>query len=194
MQEVSGEEFLHWVASHRIGIDPRYPDSGCLSLLPPTDHARFWVVPGDPARWPHLAAALLGGLDEWETGLLWPRLGHWPQFGSSRSRNERVRDVVLRGAGIPEGWSGAIRFWRDEEDTLVAVLFAFMAFGWCSKDDLFFVPDHARQLIQTDHHDAVHAECCSEERIRALVAHMAAKGYELPTEPPDETFKRPAWM
>lgn len=27
-----------------------------------------------------------------------------------------------------------------------------------------------------------------------LVAHMAVEGYALPSEPPDRTFKRPAWM
>jgi hypothetical protein len=74
------------------------------------------------------------------------------------------------------------------------VLFAFMAFGWCVDDDLFFIPDHAGQLLQTDHHDVIHAECRSEERVLALVAHMAAEDYELPAEPPDWTFRRPDWM
>jgi hypothetical protein len=194
MQAVSGEEFVRWTAGRGIGVDPRYPDSGCLILLPRADHARFWVVPADPAAWPDFVASLLGGLDEWTTGLLWRRSGGWPQFGQSRSYNEGVRDVILRGAGIPDGWPGAVRFNRGEEDALVAVLFVSMAFGWCVDDDLFFVPDHARQLVQTDHHDVVHAECGSEERVRELVAHMAAEGYELPAEPPDETFKRPAWM
>jgi hypothetical protein len=194
MQTVSGEEFWWWAAGHGIGVDPRYPDSGCLSLLPPTDHARFWVVPPDPATWPHFVASLLGGLDEWATGLLFPRSGRWPQFGRSRSYKEGVRDVVLRGAGIPDGWSGAIRFERDDEAALVAVLFAYLAFGWCADDDLFFVPDHGRQLLQTDHHDVIHTKCASEERVLELVAHMAAEGHELPAEPPDWTFKRPAWM
>jgi hypothetical protein len=105
-----------------------------------------------------------------------------------------VREVVLRGAGIPDGWAGAVRVDRAEEPAVVAVLFAAMAFGWCGADDLFFVPDHARQVIRTDHHDVLHAQCASEGRMGALVGHTAAAGYELPTEPPDWTFKRPAWM
>src|SRR5262249_44730673 len=132
--------------------------------------------------------------DEWSTGLLWPRSGAWPDPSQSRSLNDRVRDVVLRGAGIPGGWSGAIRFHQDEEETLAAVLFAYLTFGWCVDDDLFFVPDHGRQLVQTDHHDVIHAECSSEDRVLRLVEVMAEAGYELPTEPPDWTFKRPAWM
>ena len=33
------------------------------------------------------------------------------------------------------------------------MLFAYLAFGWCVDDDLFFVPDHGRQLLHADHHD-----------------------------------------
>ena len=194
MQAASGEEFQGWLAIHGIGVDLCYPDSGCLCLLPPAGHARFWIVPADPVTWPHFIASLLGGLDEWATGLLWPRSGSWPKSMQSQSNNERVRDVMLRGAGIPDGWSGAVWFDRDEQDVLVAVLFAFVAFGWCVSDDLFFLPDHARQLLQTDHHDVIHVECRSEDRTQELVAHMAAEGYKLPDEPPDWTFKRPAWM
>ena len=192
MRAVSGEEFLRWAAGAGVGFDPRYPDY--LTILPPADHARFWVVPADPATWPHFITGLLGGLDWWAAGYIWPRAGTWPAAARSESPNERVRDVVLRGAGIPDGWAGAIRFDRAEEGAVVAVLFAAMAFGWHGADDLFFVPDHARQLVRTDHHDVLHAECASEGRVEELVGHMAAAGYELPTEPPDWTFKRPAWM
>jgi hypothetical protein len=79
-----------------------------------------------------------------------------------------VRDVLLRGAGIPGGWVGAVRFDRGEEDALVAVLYASLAFGWCVDDDLFFIPEHGRQLLQTDHHDVIHVECSSEERVAEL--------------------------
>jgi hypothetical protein len=101
---------------------------------------------------------------------------------------------VLQGARIPDAWAGAVQFDRDDEDALLAVLFAYLAFGWCVDDDLFFIPDHGRQLLQTDHHDVIHVECGSEERVQTLVGHMAKAGYELPSEPPDWTFKRPNWM
>ena len=60
MNAISDEEFFRWATDHGIGIDPNYPDSGCLSLLPPTDYDRFWVVPTDPAMLPHFVATLLG--------------------------------------------------------------------------------------------------------------------------------------
>jgi hypothetical protein len=192
MEAVPGEEFLRWAAGVGIDFDPRYPDTLCL--VPPRDHARFWALPGDPATWPHFVGSLLEGLDEWGAGFLWPRPGRWPQGRKSRSRKEGVRDVVLRGAGVPDGWAGPVRYRREEEEAVIAVLFAYLAFGWCGDDDLFFIPDHGRQLLQTDHHDVIHVECATEERVQELVSHMAGEGYLLPTELPDPTFKRPAWM
>jgi hypothetical protein len=172
----------------------RYPDSGRLVLLPTTEHTRFWVVPDVPHAWPHFLASLLEGLDDWAMGFLWLMSGKWPQSGPSQSHNQGLRDIILRGAGSPVGCRGAIRFDRNEEKSLVAVLFASMAFGGCVDDDLSFTPDHAQQLVQTSHHDVVHAVCRFEARVRKLVAWMSGAGYELAAEPPDWTFKRPAWM
>jgi hypothetical protein len=86
------------------------------------------------------------------------------------------------------------RYERHEENKLIATLFTFMAFGWCVDDDLFFIPDHARQILQTDHHDVIHVICQSEKRVKELVQQMTTEGYALPTELPDWTFKRPVWM
>ena len=35
METVQGEDFLRWAAGAGIGFDPRYPESRCLTLLPP---------------------------------------------------------------------------------------------------------------------------------------------------------------
>ena len=66
-------------------------------------------------------------------------------------------------------------------------------FGWSVPDDLFVVPDHGRQLLQTDHHDVVHVDFAEEGMVEPFVRHTAEE-YPLPTEPPDWTFKRPDWM
>src|SRR5438093_513716 len=107
MKPVPADEFLKWAADGGVGFDPRYPNSGSLGFLPPSDCTRFWVLPGDPATWPHFAASLLKGMDSWTSGYLWPRAGCWPTAAKSSRRNDRIRDVVLRGAGIPDGWEGA---------------------------------------------------------------------------------------
>lgn len=102
--------------------------------------------------------------------------------------------MLLRGAAIPSAWVGAVRYPRDETDALLAVLFAYLALAWSVDDDLFFIPDHGSQLLRTDHHGVIHVECSSQEQLRQLVAMMAGAGYNLPDEPPDGTFRRPAWM
>lgn len=194
MKAVNREDFLRWAATVGVGFDPLYPDARRLCLLTSREQARFWVRPPDPATWPHFVASLLAGLDEWDSGLLWPHSGSWPSPQQSQLYNEGVRHVLLKGAGIPPGWAGAVRFGREEEGALVAVLYAYLAFGWCVDDDLFFIPAHGRQLLQTDHHDVVYVECLSEERVQSLVEHMAQTGYPLPSQPPDWTFKWPSWM
>ncbi len=195
MQLVKEEDFLTWASGLGLGFDPRYPGARSFGFVPPRDGcARFWMLSGDPATWPEFVASFFGGLDQWSMGFLWPRSGRWPSAAQSTLLNERVCAVIRRGAGIPEGWPGALRFEQGEQDTIIAVLFAHLVFGWCVDDDLYFVPDHGRQSIQTDHHDVVHVECATEARVREFVAHMAKAGYALPTEPPDETFKRQSWM
>jgi hypothetical protein len=101
---------------------------------------------------------------------------------------------MLRGAGVPAGWDGALRFPYREGAAVATIVFAYQLFGWCVDHDVILIPDHGRQLLQTDHHGVIHVECRTEPRILQFVDHMAAEGYDLPTRLPDPTFKRPAWM
>jgi hypothetical protein len=194
MKTVSSDDFLFWAKGAGVAFDPRYPESGCLTLLPPRNHARFWVIPGDLRELPCFIGSFLAGIDKWSSGFIWPRAGHWPAYGEIGADGEGIRQVVLQGAGVPAGWKGALRFDHADTPAVTAILFIYLAFGWCVDDDLFVIPDHARQILQTDHHDVQHVECQSEERIRAFVDHMAGEGYELPVAPPDGTFRQPAWM
>jgi hypothetical protein len=191
---VSADDFLAWAAGADIGFDPRYPGTDCLSLLQYREPSRFWVLPDHPYSIPHLVEAVLDGLDRWEAGYLWPRIGKWPTWADPGLPNERVRDVVWRGLGMPDGWAGAAHVGHDECPTVVAALFASLALGGDSCSDLYFVPDHGRQILWAGHHDAIHVECADEARILELVGHMEGAGFALPTEPPDATFGWPAWM
>lgn len=193
-EAVSADEFLAWAAAAGIGFDPRYPGTDCLRLLPPRDWSRFWELPYHPRSIPSLVDAVLEGLDRWEAGYLWPRIGRWPTWTSSGLANEQVRDVFWRGLGMPGGWTGAARVSRDERPAIIAALVASLALGGDSCSDLFFVPDHGRQIVLAGHHDVIYVECAEEARILKLVRHMDRVGFALPTEPPDATFKWPAWM
>jgi len=194
MEAIPRKAFFTWASRAGIGINPRYPASGFISLIPSRRHARFWELPADSVRWPHFVATMVAGLDEWKTAYLWPRSGGWPAAPEEWSHNEAARDVLLHSIGIPRGWAGAVRLIRGEQDKLLAVLTTYCTFGGCVDDDLFFVPDHGKQLLHSDHHDAIHVECASKKRLLQLVKHMAEAGFDLPTELPDPTFKRPAWM
>jgi hypothetical protein len=189
-EAISRDDFLAWAAAAGIGFDPRYPGTDCLCLLPPREWSRFWVLSDHPYSIPHLVEAVLGGLDRWAAGYLWPRIGRWPTWADPGFPNERVRDVVWRGLGMPDAWVGAARVDHDACPNVVAAL----ALGGDSCSDFYFVPDHGRQIVWAGHHDAIHVTCPDEARILELVRHMEGAGYTLPTEPPDATFKWPAWM
>src|SRR5262249_42430899 len=134
MKTVPAEEFLLWAAEKGIRVD----ETKLLSMRAPREYSRFWVLPHDPTVWPYFIATSLAGLDEWNTGLLWPRSGRWGEVGQFPPENEAVRDIVLRGVGVPNGFGGAIRFAEDEKDALISILFVSLLFGWCVDDDLFF--------------------------------------------------------
>lgn len=191
---MSAGKFLAWAAEVGIGFDPRYPGTNCLSILSARDSLRFWMAPDHPYSIPHFIGAILDGLDNWETAYLWPRIGRWTTAGDMQLPNEVVRDVIWRGAGLPAEWDGAVRVGRDERPAIVAALFASLALGGDGCSDLFFVPDHGRQIVMVGHHDAVDVECKDETRVLELVRHLAEAGYTLPTEPPDATFKWQPWM
>src|SRR5260370_40365429 len=111
MKMVPGQELFRWIAKTGIPFDKT--DPGFLTLMPTRTFARFWVLHTDPTVWPFFIATLLAGLDNWAAGYLWPRSGCSPEYGESRSNNEGVRDVVLRGAAVPSGFTGGIGFERD---------------------------------------------------------------------------------
>jgi hypothetical protein len=184
MQAVSSDEFLKWTATHGITFDERYPGARSLGFAPLRDHSRFWTLPADPASLPHFIASIVGGLDQWSWGLLWPRGGVWPAGAAPAAWDESVRAIVLRGINVPEGWPGAIRFDRDECAEIDALMFTFLIFGWCVDDDLYFIPENGRQLVMTDHHGVIHVECKEQDRIDNFAQHMSSSGYELPTELP----------
>lgn len=192
MQPVSAEAFHTWAAGSGVGRHAVYPADLCFPSG--TEHARFWVLPGDQHTWPHFIAAFLGGLDPWNWGCLWPRAGRWPVPHEPPQRNERVRRVLLPDLVPLAGQSLALRFEASELDQLTACLFGFLAFAAQGADDLYFIPEHGQQIIQTDHHEVVHVACREEPRIGQLVSHMSRQGYDLPTEPPDWTFRWPTWL
>ncbi|HET6251536.1 MAG TPA: hypothetical protein VFE47_27880 [Tepidisphaeraceae bacterium] len=192
MELISPEDFFEWIQCNGIGYSEEYPDYLQYRCIP--IYSRFWQTPGNAGNLPHFIDRMLLSLSPWETCTLWPLAGRWPQVGPQLRIDDRVRDVVVRGAGIIPGFAGAVRFAGDEREKLVSVIFAQLMFGWSAPDDIVIVAGHCRQFLQTDHHHMMHATFSSEDQIQPYIAHMAAVGYDLPETVPDWTFIKPAWM
>jgi len=194
MELISIDDFLEWARALGISTDARYTEPRCLAYFPYQDHSRFWKIPDRSAGIPAFLNHLLDALERWSHIRLWPRGGKWPEVSDEPSINDLVRGTILGAAGVPSGHEGAAEFDSDERAKVLTAIFAQIAFGWTTRDDVFIVPDHARYLLYVDHHEVVHVEFRNASDIEPFIEHMASSGYLLPDEVPDWTFKKPSWM
>src|SRR5581483_3056612 len=95
---------------------------------------------------------------------------------------------------LPLGTNAVVEFDRSDYDRLVTLLFSTTIFGSSVGSDLYVVPEHGRHLLQTDHHGVVHVSFRAESDLNDCVAEMARRGFLLPDDVPDSTFKVPRWM
>jgi len=194
MRALAENDFLRWAQDNGLGLDERYPDSAVLTFRPDSLQDRFWSAPTQPEKRPYFVASLLELMGDWRSCFCWRHLGSWPGSVDQRRVNDVVELRILRGLGLPLGTADVIEFSHDEFDTLVTLIFSTTIFGWSVGQDLYVVPDHARYILQTDHHDVIHISFRTPHEIDHWVSVMAERGFPLPHEVPDETFKRPSWM
>ena len=191
MDLISPSDFLAW--ARKQDIVPWKSDSTALVYSQNEIHCRFWRVPAR-VQIPYFISHLLNGLDAWSDCYLWPRDGWWPQIPDDDHIKDKVELCVLAGAGIAANSHGAIRYSAKEVDKLITAVFAKLSFGWCVSDDLYIIPDHARQFMEASHHDVVHVDVRDAERMQQFIQHMDLGEFPLPTKVPDATFKKPHWM
>jgi len=123
--------------------------------------------------------------------LVFPRHGYWPRWPMKVIEPDHTVAFLTHAIGIPSGWKGAIEFDPSERSRTIAVLVCC----WLEiTKDFYVLPRNGKSLIQFSHHDVVHISCPTADEMNAVVAAMSVAKYELPTAPPDWTFKRPAWM
>jgi len=188
------DEFLAWAERAGFRLDPRYPHSAVLAFHPDPDHDRFWEVPTAPETRPYFIAALLGCMGDWQACYVWKHLGKWPQSAATDRINDIVELRILQGLALPLGTNAVVEFDRSDYDRLVTLLFSTTIFGSSVGSDLYVVPEHGRHLLQTDHHGVVHVSFRAESDLNDCVAEMARRGFLLPDDVPDSTFKVPRWM
>jgi len=187
-------EFLAWASRSGFHIDPRYPQSAVLALHPASEHHRFWEVPVEPERRPYFIASLLECMGDWQACHVWRHMGSWPEAAIPERINDVVELRILRGLGLPLGTAAVVEYARDEYDSLLTLLFSTTIFGWSVSEDLYVVPNHGRHLLQTDHHGVFHVCFRTEDSLDRCVEEMERRGFPLPGEVPDATFKQPGWM
>src|SRR5262245_49184651 len=196
MRTIEESEFLDWARQRGLALDPRYPHSAVLSIVGGSGEARFWITPSEAERRPHFLGSMLALMGDWTSCFAWRHLGSWPdeEHIDPLRVNEVVEFQILKGLGVPVGSAKVIEFTRLELPVLLTLLFSTTTFGWSVGEDLYVVPNHARYILQTDHHDVVHVEFRHAEDVGPWVEQMKAHGFQLPDEVPDATFKTPDWM
>ncbi len=194
MRTLTETEFLKWAGRKQIVLDDRYPESASLTFRTHAGEDRFWCIPAEPQRRPYLIASLLEFMGGWDSCYAWRHLGAWPEAADQRRVNDIVEFQILKGLGLPLGTSLVLKFSREEEDLLITLLFSTSIFGWCVNEDLYVVPDHGKHILQTDHHGVIHVSFQTGEEVEDWVSRMSERGFHLPDDVPDKTFKRPDWI
>jgi hypothetical protein len=194
MKQLAETEFLRWAELAGFRLDERYPQSAVLTLQPDPQLNRYWDVPHQPERRPYFIASILELMGDWRSCYVWRHLGSWPESVDASRINDVVEHRILKGLGLPLGTADVVEIAREESDTLVTLIFTTTIFGWSVGEDLYVVPSHGRYLVQTDHHDAIHVCFRAPEDLEHWVEVMDTRGFPLPDEVLDATFKQPSWM
>lgn len=194
MQTLSEDEFLGWAAPHGIAITPEYAEAWPrnLSFTRPGSESRFWCIPGEASVVPWFLDVLLEALGGWRHACFWPKDACWlKRLATSDYTPGRYVASTLKPV-----WDcgGAIKFNRKEIDTLATLMFCAACFGEGVYDDVYIVPDTLDVFLMIDHHEVIWAKFASRGRCTQYVEALRRQDIELPTEPPDETFKPLPWM
>lgn len=194
MKTLDEAEFLAWGDGEGLCLDPRYPHSAVLVFKPDPQQHRFWEVPAEPETRPYFLQSFLELMGDWQECYVWRHLGSWPDRAEPRRINDVVELQILKGLGLPLGTADIVRFARADVAGLITLMFATTVFAWSVGEDLYIVPDHARFILQTDHHNVIHVSFREPADVGKWVSTMEERGFPLPEDLPDSTFKRPEWM
>ena len=192
VNNIRPKQFMEWAKELGICPDDRYDEPRCLVFSPYREYVRFWDVPESFNDLAQFSAHVIDGLDPWSYCRIWPRGGYWPSIDELSADKERER--LFEAAGVTPGTQGAMEYTPEERPSIIALIANQLHFGCSTGDDIFLIPDHGRQFIQTDHHNVLHMSFADPGQLLPFIIHMEAKGYSLPTEMPVETSRKPQWM
>lgn len=194
MELTTNETFLEWVKGFGIGIPAGQNYPPVLGFVPARGDSRFWETPSDSRELLALVTLCLDNLDSWHSCWLYKREGAWTYGGEAgASGSDHGLDVITRWVGIPDGFSGSVRFDQADRASLVLGLMIYAQHARNTSYDLFLVPDHGQQFLWLDHGGALFVFFADSSRVGPFVSRMEAFGFALPTTPPSGFTWQP-WM
>ena len=194
MKTCSEEQFFAWGKENGIEVVGDYATSTSLSFKPDSGLERFWATPIRPERRPHFLYLMLRLMGECDSYFVWRHMGSWPAAPDPNDLHEKIEFHLLRSVGLPMGTTEVVQFDGSEFVELVTLLLTTTVFGWSVGEDLYIVPDHARYIMKTSHHDVVYVSFRRQLDLDSYVQEMAKADFPLPTGVPDGTFSIPDWM
>lgn len=187
MRVLGNQEFLAWLRPAGIGIDPRYAADWPRNIkFRGVDLPRYWITPTHAAEVEPFIVSILDAAAPWSHCYLWPKAGGW--LADLAEDSPLCRELLRAHPAIGNA-DGAVEFGEGESDLLVSLMFCACAFGWSWPNDLFIVTDRRDVILMIDHHQVIWAMFNEALRREAFVASMSEAGFELPTSPPDPTFR-----
>jgi hypothetical protein len=192
MTPVAEKDFVEWLKQNGLTWDNEH---GYIDFNSDEFENRFWAMPERGARIVYFLSVILNSLDPW-TYLMVCKQGAsgWNNSNEQTGIIESVHDQIVSSVPVSKDFRGALRVERSDFVATVTLLFNQLLFGWCMWDDVYVIPDHARQIVKTSHHDVVHVSFRNSGKVAEFVEKLAKEKFYLSDEVPDGTFKTPAWM
>ena len=96
-------------------------------------------------------------MGEWRSLFVWRFSGSWPSASEIGGPEDQalIQRAILGGIGVPLDTADILEFERSDYERLLTLLFTVSVFAWAVIDDLYLVPDHAKQFAKVSHHDKV---------------------------------------
>jgi hypothetical protein len=189
-------QFRAWLAEGGIGPHSRWGNTDTLVCVESEELSRFWFPSNIPSELPgFILAALRAASSGGPHYLLKRGGGNWYESDlESAPGSNVIIDALLKAAGVPAEAAGGLRFEKEDWKALSIVSQAYYVNGWSVGEDLHMFGEERDCAMMISHHGELIVHFPNWERLERFQTTMLEAGYDLPTELPDETFKRPDWM
>ena len=157
-------------------------------------HSRFWMPPPVVSDLLNFLNAALDSASTSGPFYFYRRAWSSWHYGDDGSVRNQIVDRMVGAAGVPPDFFGALRLSQSEWREILTIISAHYVFAWSVNEDLFIIPEDASCIPMVSHHGELRGTFPSENNLTKFVSAMSAKGFDLPEEVPDPTFKIPPWM